>query len=223
MALDEAALRAAVEWSIRNDPDFRLPDKALDLVDQACATARFRTLTPQVEEENCGGTRQSRPAAGRGSHVGRVTGDKPDVSPNEAIVQRAQDAIRRHLRPELVNRLTKVVHCKPLGMKTAREIPGKLVRELNDRLADAVIAAPPALPGGETPPARPAAGRGSHAHVCGVTVEPDESAEEWILRDGFSEKHGARNLEQPADPLANRRRTFRQGLPDNSPARINNP
>ncbi len=47
VALDDAALRAAVEWSIRYLPDFRLPDKALDLVDQACAAVRFRTLTPQ--------------------------------------------------------------------------------------------------------------------------------------------------------------------------------
>ncbi|MCX6876978.1 MAG: hypothetical protein NTW21_24660 [Verrucomicrobia bacterium] len=54
MALDEAARRAAVAWSIRHLPDFRLPDKALDLVDQACAAARFRMLTPQVEEEQCG-------------------------------------------------------------------------------------------------------------------------------------------------------------------------
>lgn len=46
VALDDAALRAAVEWSIRYLADFRLPDKALDLVDQACAAVRFRTLTP---------------------------------------------------------------------------------------------------------------------------------------------------------------------------------
>jgi ATP-dependent Clp protease ATP-binding subunit ClpA len=45
VALDEAALRAAVEWSVRYLPDFRLPDKALDLVDQACAAVRFRTST----------------------------------------------------------------------------------------------------------------------------------------------------------------------------------
>jgi len=45
--LEDDALRAAVEWSVRYLPDFRLPDKALDLVDQACAAARFRTLTPQ--------------------------------------------------------------------------------------------------------------------------------------------------------------------------------
>jgi toluene monooxygenase electron transfer component len=37
VALDDDALRAAVEWSVRYLPDFRLPDKALDLVDQACA------------------------------------------------------------------------------------------------------------------------------------------------------------------------------------------
>ena len=43
VALEEAALRAAVEWSVRYLPDFRLPDKALDLVDQACAAVRFRT------------------------------------------------------------------------------------------------------------------------------------------------------------------------------------
>ena len=46
----------AVEWSVRYLPDFRLPDKALDLVDQACAAARFRTLTPQGKMKNGGGT-----------------------------------------------------------------------------------------------------------------------------------------------------------------------
>jgi len=73
VTLDDDALRAAVEWSVRYLPDFRLPDKALDLVDQACAAVRFRTLTPQVliEEKNCGETPQSRPAARRVSHVGR--------------------------------------------------------------------------------------------------------------------------------------------------------
>ncbi|MCX6879110.1 MAG: AAA family ATPase [Verrucomicrobia bacterium] len=111
------------------------------------------------------------------------------------------EAIRRHLRPELVNRLTRIVHFKPLGMATAREILGKMVRELNDRLADAVGADPPQIAGGETPPARPAAGRGSHAHVRGVTVELDESAEELILREGFSEEYGARNLERVMDRL----------------------
>ena len=69
VALDEAALRAAVEWSVRYLPDFRLPDKALDLVDQACAAVRFRTLTPGVKEIPSGETPLARPAARRGSHV----------------------------------------------------------------------------------------------------------------------------------------------------------
>lgn len=71
--LDVDALRAAVEWSVRYLPDFRLPDKALDLVDQTCAAVRFRTLTPQplIEEKNPGGTPGSRPAARRSSYAGR--------------------------------------------------------------------------------------------------------------------------------------------------------
>jgi len=43
-------------------------------------------LTPQVEEENCGGTPQARPAAGRGSHVRGVTVEL-DESTEELIPQ----------------------------------------------------------------------------------------------------------------------------------------
>ncbi len=394
VALDESALRAAVEWSIRYLPDFRLPDKALDLVDQACAAVRFWTLTPQIEKRKSGGgTPPARSGAGRASHhashlvvgrdeiaravaarcgipVGMFTADegarlmaleedlakrvkgqpeaisdvaeavrlaraglkkpgrpvgvflfvgpsgtgktelakalaeslfhderrllrfdmsefmeehsvakligappgyvgydeggqltdairthpysvvlfdeiekahprvldlflqifdegtltdaqgrkcdfresviiltsnlggggpvKPFIgfavetrgeraarpldekdhgraarAPLEAaIVQRADEAIRRHLRPELVNRLTKIVHFKPLGIETAREILGKLLAALNERLADR-----------------------------GVTVELDDSAEELILREGFSEEYGARNLERVMDRM----------------------
>jgi ATP-dependent Clp protease ATP-binding subunit ClpC len=42
------ALIAAVDWSIRYLPDFRLPDKAIDLVDTACAQARFMSLSRKV-------------------------------------------------------------------------------------------------------------------------------------------------------------------------------
>ena len=76
VVLDEAALRAAVEWSIRYLPDFRLPDKALDLVDQACAAARFWTLTPGIIKGGTGGSpvREDDSRAGRpcpSLHVGR--------------------------------------------------------------------------------------------------------------------------------------------------------
>jgi ATP-dependent Clp protease ATP-binding subunit ClpA len=83
-----------------------------------------------------------------------------------------EEAIRKHLRPELVNRLTKVVHFNPLGMEAVREILGKLMEEFNKRLAER-----------------------------GVTVELDESAKELILREGFSEEYGARNLERVVDRM----------------------
>ena len=92
-----------------------------------------------------------------------------------------EEAIRRHLRPELVNRLTKIVHFRPLGMETAREILRKLVWELNERLANVAGVV--------------------EAHAGRVTVELDQSAEELILREGFSEEYGARNLERVMDRM----------------------
>ena len=47
-----------------------------------------------------------------------------------------EEAIRKHLRPELVNRLTEIVHYNPLGMDVARGIVGKLLGEINARIAD---------------------------------------------------------------------------------------
>ncbi len=38
--------QAAVDLAVRHLPDLRLPDKAIDLVDQACAAARIRTISP---------------------------------------------------------------------------------------------------------------------------------------------------------------------------------
>jgi hypothetical protein len=84
-------------------------------------------------------------------------------------------------------------------METAREILRKLVWELNERLANVAGVEHAQGPGGVTPPARSGAGRASHAGR--VTVELDQSAEELILREGFSEEYGARNLERVMDRM----------------------
>ena len=126
--------------------------------------------------------------------MAKLIGSPPGYVGHDAGGQ-LTEAIRNHLRPWLVNRLTKVVHFKPLGVETAREILGKLVRELNERLAGVVLEKEESS-SGETPLARPAARRGSH-----VRVELDDSAEELILREGFSEEYGARNLERVVDRM----------------------
>ena len=99
--------------------------------------------------------------------IGFAPGGEPEACANEAMVQRAKDAVRHHLRPELVNRLTKVVHFNPLDVESAREILGKLMDGFNKRLADRCL-----------------------------TVNLDESAADLILSEGFSMEFGARNLER---------------------------
>jgi ATP-dependent Clp protease ATP-binding subunit ClpC len=71
--ITDGAISAAVEWSVRYLPDFRLPDKAIDLLDTACAQARFLTF----------GAWASRP------HRDSITGGTP-VPPG--IVDREQIA-----------------------------------------------------------------------------------------------------------------------------------
>jgi hypothetical protein len=66
-----------VEWSVRY-----LPDKALDLVDQACAAVRFRTLTPQ-ERKNSGGEPAS-PKLRRPGTPPERTGARFDVLENRS-------------------------------------------------------------------------------------------------------------------------------------------
>lgn len=50
LRIGDDAIEAAVDLAIRYLPDLRLPDKAVDLVDQACASARVATLTIAVEQ-----------------------------------------------------------------------------------------------------------------------------------------------------------------------------
>lgn len=48
--IDTQAIEAAVRLSVRYLPDRRLPDKALDLLDEACTRVTIRTISPDLEE-----------------------------------------------------------------------------------------------------------------------------------------------------------------------------
>jgi ATP-dependent Clp protease ATP-binding subunit ClpA len=170
VTLEDGALRAAVEWSIRYLPDFRLPDKALDLFLQIFDEG---TLT-DAQGRKCDFRESviiltSNLGAGERKKAMGFMADETSGRDTRAPVE---EAIRRHLRPELVNRLTKVVHFKPLGLETAREVLGKLMQDFNQRLAEK-----------------------------GVKVELAASAEELIRQEGYSEEYGARNLERAVDRL----------------------
>ena len=47
VVLDLEVIEKTVEWSMRYLPDHRLPDKAIDIIDQAAAKKALRTLSPQ--------------------------------------------------------------------------------------------------------------------------------------------------------------------------------
>ncbi|NGN62668.1 ATP-dependent Clp protease ATP-binding subunit [Streptomyces sp. A7024] len=58
--IDAEAAAAAVDLTVRHLPEQRLPDKAIDALDQACAAARIRTLTPDTSPPPAGPVRIGR-------------------------------------------------------------------------------------------------------------------------------------------------------------------
>ena len=61
VSIRSEALEAAVRLSVRYMPDRRLPDKAIDLLDEACTRVVIRTVSPDLDEptsrRRCGGRR----------------------------------------------------------------------------------------------------------------------------------------------------------------------
>ncbi len=50
--IDDAALQAAVQYSVRYIHDRALPDKALDLLDEACASVQMQSVPPKALTDN---------------------------------------------------------------------------------------------------------------------------------------------------------------------------
>jgi len=65
VGVEDAALEAAVALSVRFDPEHRLPDKAVDLVDKAAARARIPMLSMLSPEASAGAALSPGPAGAR--------------------------------------------------------------------------------------------------------------------------------------------------------------
>ncbi len=85
---------------------------------------------------------------------------------------RIADAIKRHLRPELLNRISRTVVFNPLGKENVREIAEKFIARLNARLAD----------------------QGYHLTL-------DESVYALLMERGYSPELGARPMERAIESL----------------------
>ena len=96
-----------------------------------------------------------------------MEGDKDD-----GLEARINEAVRKHLRPELINRLSAVVPFHPLGKEEVRGIVLKCLGNLNNRLADR-----------------------------GIIVDLESAVTDLLIETGFSPEYGARELERTFERL----------------------
>lgn len=113
--------------------------------------------------------------AGKKMGFGAAPADKTAAG---ALHVRIGDAIKRHLRPELLNRISRTVVFNPLSKENVREIAEKFIARLNERLNEQDFK---------------------------LTV--DESVYALLMREGYNPEFGARPMEraveaQIAQPLA---------------------
>jgi ATP-dependent Clp protease ATP-binding subunit ClpB len=111
------------------------------------------------------------------SNLGSQWITEPGLSWDE-IRERVSEAVRTHFRPELLNRIDKVVIFRPLGREQIKEIVEIQLRGLRKRLAERKI-----------------------------TLELNDAAKERIAREGFDPVYGARPLRRTiqtdiVEPLA---------------------
>ncbi len=94
VSINDEALQAAVELSLRFDADHRLPDKAIDLVDKAGARCQVPTLSIGPVQANDGGT----PLSGEvtAEAIARVLAEKIGL-PLELVVGHLEKAARSRL------------------------------------------------------------------------------------------------------------------------------
>ncbi|MDP2948848.1 MAG: ATP-dependent Clp protease ATP-binding subunit [Chloroflexota bacterium] len=136
-------IEAAVDLSMRYLPDHRLPDKALDLLDQACAQGRLPTLAggqraaptrgheTRTPEERTGCLETGAGVIAR-SHIARVVSERCRV-PVERLTQDEarrlrglEQALRRRVmgQDEAIREVAKAVRAGQLGLRDRRRPRG---------------------------------------------------------------------------------------------------
>lgn len=95
-----------------------------------------------------------------------------DEDAAQALHSRIADAIKRHLRPELLNRISRTVVFNPLNEENVREIAEKFIARLNARLGEQ-----------------------------GFMLTVDESVYALLMREGYSPEFGARPMERAVETL----------------------
>ena len=95
-----------------------------------------------------------------------------DKDAAQALHDRIADAIKRHLRPELFNRISRTVVFNPLYKENVREIAEKFIARLNERLSEQ-----------------------------GYKLTLDESVYALLLKEGYSSEFGARPMERAVEAL----------------------
>jgi ATP-dependent Clp protease ATP-binding subunit ClpC len=162
---DDAALGAAVELSDRYITDRFLPDKAIDLIDQAGARVRLRTKTPGVDrrelERQAEELRRDRDQAvasedyeqasrlrdelrdirSRAEQLGKDSGAVPEVTPDDIaeVVSRATGIPVNQLTEEEKNRLLELeqhLHDRVVGQDQAVAVVAEAVRRSRAGLGD---------------------------------------------------------------------------------------
>jgi ATP-dependent Clp protease ATP-binding subunit ClpC len=100
----EEAPAAAVELAIRYLPEQHLPDKAIDLLDQACAAARIPLLTPASAEAGAASAKVGRP------ELVAVVAERARVPVERVAVQEAQRllGLEEHLSRRVIGQAAAV-------------------------------------------------------------------------------------------------------------------
>ncbi len=150
LRIGEDAIHAAVELSVRYFPERRLPDKALDLLDEACACLRVKRSTPPDDlkrlEEEALELKGEKEEAIRGQHFEEAAALRDQEAAAQKRWQNAKNAWKKGVGnacPEVnASDISKVVTARTgIPVSGGR---GDLL-SLGDRLAAQIIGQPKAI------------------------------------------------------------------------------